>query len=283
MSTFWKWLRLQHPNGCRSTNVENQNWYIYWKWNIQKTGYQPAGAVNTSTTYLHEAGKTNITKGIYGLIGLKTSPVNATLVCEHTTIEFTSLPWVSTDVVYSITNLIPTLNITPSSTMCDLLQPGSTMVYYQLTGHRDIQPNPGPPRRRSKVSSSEWPPILASDLPAGLKVTQWNLKSMAPREGKVKLDQLKTILHDPIKDTHILGITETCFVMNLVMLLFLSKDMCMKEGIGKTENYHSIRMGGGGLWFIYPLVSHIPAEETWEYKIWNLFGLNVLPNTTHHT
>ncbi len=32
---------------------------------------------------------------------------------------------------------------------------------------------------------------------------------MASREGNMKLGQLKTIPHDPIKDTHILGITET--------------------------------------------------------------------------
>ncbi len=93
--------------------------------------------------------------------------------------------------------------------MCDLLQPGSNMVYYQLTGHGDIQPNPRPPGRRSTVSSSEGLPILASDLPAGLKVMQWNNRSMAPREGNMKLDQLRTILHDPIKDIYIIRITDT--------------------------------------------------------------------------
>ncbi len=92
--------------------------------------------------------------------------------------------------------------------MCDLLQPGSNMVYYQLTGHGDIQPNPGPPRRRSKVSSSEGPPILPSDLSTGRNENQWNLRSMAPKEGNMKLEQLRTILHDPIKDIHILGINE---------------------------------------------------------------------------
>ncbi len=109
-------------------------------------GYTPAGAVNTSTTYLHEAGKTNITKGLCGLIVLKTSPVNGTRFCEHITIEPMTPPKVQTDVVYGITNFIPTLNITPSSTMCDLLQLGSNMMYHQLAGHGDIQPNPGPPQ-----------------------------------------------------------------------------------------------------------------------------------------
>ncbi len=46
-------------------------------------------------------------------------------------------------------------------------------------------------------------------MPSGLKVTQWNLGSIAPRDGNTKLDQLKTILYDPDKETHILGITVT--------------------------------------------------------------------------
>ncbi len=100
----------------------------------------------------------------------------------------------------------------------------SNMVYYELTGHGDIQPNTGSPRRRSKVSSCEAPLILFGDLSAGLKITQWNLTSMAPREGNMKLDQQRTILHDPIKDTHIR------FVMNMGMLLFLLKICAWKSG-----------------------------------------------------
>ncbi len=46
-------------------------------------------------------------------------------------------------------------------------------------------------------------------MSSDLKVTQWNLLSIAPRDGNTKLDQLKTILYDPDKETHILGITET--------------------------------------------------------------------------
>ncbi len=52
------------------------------------------------------------------------------------------------------------------------------------------------------------PPVLASDLPNGLKLTQGNLRSIAPRNGNTKLDQLETILHQPNKDTDILGITD---------------------------------------------------------------------------
>ena len=66
----------------------------------------------------------------------------------------------------------------------------------------DIHPHPGP-------QDDNAPPILASDLPSGLKITQWNLRSIAPRDGNTKLDQLKSILHNPDKDTHILGVTET--------------------------------------------------------------------------
>ncbi len=48
------------------------------------------------------------------------------------------------------------------------------------------------------------PPVLASDLSNGLKLTQGNLRSIAPRNGNTKMDQLKTILHQPNKDTDIL-------------------------------------------------------------------------------
>ncbi len=50
--------------------------------------------------------------------------------------------------------------------------------------------------------------MLASDLPNGLKLTLWNLRSIAPRNGNTKLDQLKTILHQHNKYTDIFGITE---------------------------------------------------------------------------
>ena len=66
-----------------------------------------------------------------------------------------------------------------------------------------------PPGPESKLPRDDRPPTLARDMPSGLKVTQWNLRSIAPRNGNTKLDQLKTILHDPDKESHILGITET--------------------------------------------------------------------------
>ncbi len=50
--------------------------------------------------------------------------------------------------------------------------------------------------------------MLASDLPNGLKLTQWNLRSIAPRNDNTKLDQLKTIVHQHNKDTDIMGITD---------------------------------------------------------------------------
>ncbi len=53
------------------------------------------------------------------------------------------------------------------------------------------------------------PPILASDLPSGLNITQWNLRSITQRDGNTKLDELKLILLNTNKETHILEITET--------------------------------------------------------------------------
>ncbi len=50
--------------------------------------------------------------------------------------------------------------------------------------------------------------MLASDLPNGLKLTQWNLRSIAPRNDNTKLDQLKTIDHQHNKDSDIMGITD---------------------------------------------------------------------------
>ena len=52
-------------------------------------------------------------------------------------------------------------------------------------------------------------PSLCSDLPSGLRITQWNLRSLAPRINNTKLDEIKLILKDPGSETHILGVTES--------------------------------------------------------------------------
>ena len=57
---------------------------------------------------------------------------------------------------------------------------------------------------RSRNNSSS---VLAGDLPSGLKVTQWNIQSIAPTENNHKLEEIKLILNKPGKETHILGIT----------------------------------------------------------------------------
>ena len=52
-------------------------------------------------------------------------------------------------------------------------------------------------------------PSLCSDLPSGLRITQWNLRSLAPRINNTKLGEIKLILKDPGSETHILGVTES--------------------------------------------------------------------------
>ena len=64
-------------------------------------------------------------------------------------------------------------------------------------------------RDSSNHEASPIPSRLGGDLPSGLKVTQWNLQSIAPRRNNTKLEEIKLILQDPGKETHILGVTET--------------------------------------------------------------------------
>ncbi len=52
-------------------------------------------------------------------------------------------------------------------------------------------------------------PKLCSDLPSGFRITQWNLRSIAPRTNNTKLDEIKLILRYPGNETHILGVTES--------------------------------------------------------------------------
>lgn len=50
---------------------------------------------------------------------------------------------------------------------------------------------------------------LCSVLPSGLKITHWNLNSFAPHQNNNKLDEIRLLLKNPGKETHILGITES--------------------------------------------------------------------------
>lgn len=72
-----------------------------------------------------------------------------------------------------------------------------------ITIFMDIEKNPGP------LIDPPTPSKLGSDLPCGLRVTQWNLRSVAPTQNSSKLDELRLLLKNPGHETHILGITES--------------------------------------------------------------------------
>ncbi len=90
--------------------------------------------------------------------------------------------------------------------------------------------------------------MLASDLPNGPKLAQWNLRSIAPRNGNIKLDQLKTILHQPNKDTDILGITETWLDND-----FTDSDIKIAGHVDKNDRDLPFRIYGPGGILIEPL------------------------------
>ena len=50
---------------------------------------------------------------------------------------------------------------------------------------------------------------LGGDMPKGIKLTQWNLRSICPTGHNTTLDQLRHIVRDPWKECHVLCITET--------------------------------------------------------------------------
>ena len=85
----------------------------------------------------------------------------------------------------------------------------------------DIHPNPGPLtpqtdqaklKKKNNANHNDahsHHPSLCSDLPSGLRITQWNLRSLAPSINNTKLDEIKLILKDPGSETNILGVTES--------------------------------------------------------------------------
>ena len=68
----------------------------------------------------------------------------------------------------------------------------------------DIEPNPGPEldEEQSRIT-------LCSDLPSDLKLTKWNLRSIAPSGDNTKVEEVKLVLKNPGRETHILAITES--------------------------------------------------------------------------
>lgn len=53
------------------------------------------------------------------------------------------------------------------------------------------------------------PQTLCSDLPSGLKITNWNICSLAPTKTNTKLNEIKAMIHRDVTETHILSITES--------------------------------------------------------------------------
>ncbi len=116
-----------------------------------------------------------------------------------------------------------------------------------------IHPHPGP--------DSE-PPILTSDMPSGLKVTQWNLCSIAPRDGNTKLDQLKIILYDTDKKTHILGITETWLDANFNANSMNIKGYPTERVDRENRNLPFVKDGAGGVMiYILDSLNYIRRED----------------------
>ena len=53
-------------------------------------------------------------------------------------------------------------------------------------------------------------PQLTSDMPKGLKITQWNLQCICPsHNNQHKLDQLRMMLQDKPNETDFVRVTET--------------------------------------------------------------------------
>lgn len=90
------------------------------------------------------------------------------------------------------------------------------LLVLSLSG--DVHPNPGPTTPQTDIAKSgknKQPnnndntyshPTLCSDLPSGLRITQWNLRSLAPIINNTKPDEIKLILRNPGSETHILGV-----------------------------------------------------------------------------
>ena len=79
----------------------------------------------------------------------------------------------------------------------------STLLHYselKLLHSGEIQPNPGPVSSESQGHAS----ILASDMPRGLKIGEWNVQSLYN-----KIEQMRHVLDARGNNIHILGITVT--------------------------------------------------------------------------
>ena len=68
----------------------------------------------------------------------------------------------------------------------------------------DVQPNPGPVSGSSRGLTPGASSSLASAMPKGLKIGQWNVQSLYN-----KTEQMRQILDAEGNNIHILGITET--------------------------------------------------------------------------
>lgn len=60
----------------------------------------------------------------------------------------------------------------------------------------DVETNPG------LQENPPTPSKLGSDLSGGLKITHWNMNSVAPLQKSSKLDELRLLLKNPGRETH---------------------------------------------------------------------------------
>ena len=109
-----------------------------------------------------------------------------------------------------------------------------------ITISMDIELNPGP--QEKLLDSSK----ISNDLPSGLRVTHWNLNSIAPTPNNTKLDELKLLLKSPGRETHFLGITET-WLNDSFKNSHLKIPGYKIERIDRTEKLPSDKIIGGGI------------------------------------
>lgn len=82
---------------------------------------------------------------------------------------------------------------------------------------------------------------LCGDFSRGIKLVQWNIRSLCPTGSNTKLDQLRLLLREPDRECHILGITESWLNNS-----YDNKDL-MIQGFYPPERFDRSDRSGGGV------------------------------------
>ncbi len=104
---------------------------------------------------------------------------------------------------------------------------------------------------------------------------QWNLRSMAPREGN-----MKTILHDPIMDRHILGITEK-WLCNEFGDAAISIEGYVYESVDREDRELPFYKDGGGGIIVY-ISTGIPYTRREDLESKNVESIWIELTPKHH-